>query len=315
MPDSIPASLIIDTLKDTFREARAWLAAEVAEPPRHAHLGWILSVPDTHQRTVLAALDKEAVLRVLTCATEDEATTIAAGLWMGGAAPRRSSWAWRQSDAQARGHPPRARRRARRRDLRPDDDHGARMAHARAGRPLGHVRGLHGRRLVARPRAGARPARPPRDRLRRGRLAPDAARLAGDDRRRPGPEPHPPRLQERGLPHLGRTGDSRRPHRGLRADAEGRRLPQRLRHPRARRVQAAPARAADGGGTGARRAPHGSRGEDADDRPGRRAVPPAGGGAQDEAPPATRLKGTRTRSEEHTSELQSPCNLVCRLLL
>src|SRR5205807_6991118 len=26
-------------------------------------------------------------------------------------------------------------------------------------------------------------------------------------------------------------------------------------------------------------------------------------------------KGTRPRSEEHTSELQSPCNLVCRLLL
>src|SRR5256885_12388026 len=25
--------------------------------------------------------------------------------------------------------------------------------------------------------------------------------------------------------------------------------------------------------------------------------------------------GLRTRSEEHTSELQSPCNLVCRLLL
>src|SRR5256885_12226711 len=25
--------------------------------------------------------------------------------------------------------------------------------------------------------------------------------------------------------------------------------------------------------------------------------------------------GTHTRSEEHTSELQSPCNLVCRLLL
>src|SRR5256885_2573896 len=27
------------------------------------------------------------------------------------------------------------------------------------------------------------------------------------------------------------------------------------------------------------------------------------------------LNGTGTRSEEHTSELQSPCNLVCRLLL
>src|SRR2546426_3891412 len=32
-------------------------------------------------------------------------------------------------------------------------------------------------------------------------------------------------------------------------------------------------------------------------------LPPAGRGAQ------------RGRSEEHTSELQSPCNLVCRLLL
>src|SRR5256885_4658730 len=28
-----------------------------------------------------------------------------------------------------------------------------------------------------------------------------------------------------------------------------------------------------------------------------------------------RLQGSRQRSEEHTSELQSPCNLVCRLLL
>ena len=69
MPESIPASLIIDTLKDTFREARKELAAEVAEPPQHSHLGWILSVPDTHQKTVLAALDKEEQVRVLTCAT------------------------------------------------------------------------------------------------------------------------------------------------------------------------------------------------------------------------------------------------------
>src|SRR2546426_8453684 len=27
------------------------------------------------------------------------------------------------------------------------------------------------------------------------------------------------------------------------------------------------------------------------------------------------IEGLRQRSEEHTSELQSPCNLVCRLLL
>ena len=84
MAESIPATLIIETLKDTFREARAMLGAELAEPTQHSHLGWILSVPDTHQRTVLAALDKEEAIRVVTCATEDEATAIAAGLYIGG---------------------------------------------------------------------------------------------------------------------------------------------------------------------------------------------------------------------------------------
>src|SRR5256885_5235423 len=36
-----------------------------------------------------------------------------------------------------------------------------------------------------------------------------------------------------------------------------------------------------------------------------------------EGPPRLRLRGrlVALRSEEHTSELQSPCNLVCRLLL
>src|SRR2546426_12345887 len=32
-------------------------------------------------------------------------------------------------------------------------------------------------------------------------------------------------------------------------------------------------------------------------------------------PPVRLAVGQRNRSEEHTSELQSPCNLVCRLLL
>ena len=77
MPESIPASLIIDTLKDTFRDAGG-------SRTKKNLLGWILSVPDTHQKSVLAALDKERALRVVTCATEDEATTIAAGLWIGG---------------------------------------------------------------------------------------------------------------------------------------------------------------------------------------------------------------------------------------
>lgn len=84
MPESIPASLIIDTLKDTFTEARVAFAAEGQPPSRHAHLGWVLSVPDTHQRTVLTALDKEQAIRTLTCATEDEAVTVAAGLYLGG---------------------------------------------------------------------------------------------------------------------------------------------------------------------------------------------------------------------------------------
>src|SRR2546426_8648392 len=34
-----------------------------------------------------------------------------------------------------------------------------------------------------------------------------------------------------------------------------------------------------------------------------------------ESSDACRLKAGHARSEEHTSELQSPCNLVCRLLL
>src|SRR2546426_6583156 len=33
------------------------------------------------------------------------------------------------------------------------------------------------------------------------------------------------------------------------------------------------------------------------------------------ANPSTSWSSPRQRSEEHTSELQSPCNLVCRLLL
>ena len=76
MPESIPASLIIDTIKDLFAEERG--------NRRHEPLGWVLSVPDTHQKSVLAALDKERALRVLTCATEDEANGVAAGLWIGG---------------------------------------------------------------------------------------------------------------------------------------------------------------------------------------------------------------------------------------
>src|SRR5256885_10276662 len=41
----------------------------------------------------------------------------------------------------------------------------------------------------------------------------------------------------------------------------------------------------------------------------------AGGGRAWPRRPRTPAHSARKRSEEHTSELQSPCNLVCRLLL
>ena len=73
MPESVPAPLIIDTYKDVFR-------AERRGQRRQEPLGWIISVPDTHQKSVLAALDKERDVSVLTCSTEDEANGVAAHL-------------------------------------------------------------------------------------------------------------------------------------------------------------------------------------------------------------------------------------------
>jgi sulfopyruvate decarboxylase TPP-binding subunit len=77
MPESVPSSLIIDAFKEIFQ-------AERRGGKRQDPLGWIISVPDTHQKSVLAALDKERGLRVLTCSTEDDANAVAAGLYMTG---------------------------------------------------------------------------------------------------------------------------------------------------------------------------------------------------------------------------------------
>src|SRR5256885_10769238 len=52
------------------------------------------------------------------------------------------------------------------------------------------------------------------------------------------------------------------------------------------------------------------------DRAHRRSVAPASARRLPREPFARwHSRGTTARSEEHTSELQSPCNLVCRLLL
>src|SRR5256885_10262132 len=54
-------------------------------------------------------------------------------------------------------------------------------------------------------------------------------------------------------------------------------------------------------------------------RPGSGGDPALGGGGLPHASPGAPARagapGDACRSEEHTSELQSPCNLVCRLLL
>jgi sulfopyruvate decarboxylase TPP-binding subunit len=47
----------------------------------------VINVPDTHQRTFLAALARQQRIKVLTVCTEDEAIAINAGLWVGGQRP------------------------------------------------------------------------------------------------------------------------------------------------------------------------------------------------------------------------------------
>jgi sulfopyruvate decarboxylase subunit alpha len=47
----------------------------------------VLTVPDTHQKTLLASLMTDSELNFVTLSTEDEAICVNAGLWMGGAEP------------------------------------------------------------------------------------------------------------------------------------------------------------------------------------------------------------------------------------
>jgi sulfopyruvate decarboxylase subunit alpha len=47
----------------------------------------VVNVPDTHQRSVLAALARQAQIRLITACTEDEAIAINSGLWVGGQRP------------------------------------------------------------------------------------------------------------------------------------------------------------------------------------------------------------------------------------
>jgi sulfopyruvate decarboxylase TPP-binding subunit len=64
--------------------ARPIPADDVVAELRRLGVQFVVSVPDTHQKSVLAALDRQDEIRVVTCCTEDEAVTLGAGLWMGG---------------------------------------------------------------------------------------------------------------------------------------------------------------------------------------------------------------------------------------
>jgi sulfopyruvate decarboxylase TPP-binding subunit len=66
--DSIPAQVIHSAIRDLG-------------------VSHILSVPDTHQKTLLALLMADKDLNTITLSTEDEALCVNAGLWIGGAEP------------------------------------------------------------------------------------------------------------------------------------------------------------------------------------------------------------------------------------
>lgn len=54
---------------------------------REAGVQDVVAVPDTHQRTLIAAIEADPAMRFIQATTEDEATAICAGLIVGGRRP------------------------------------------------------------------------------------------------------------------------------------------------------------------------------------------------------------------------------------
>ncbi|MGH9845499.1 MAG: thiamine pyrophosphate-binding protein [Blastocatellia bacterium] len=71
----------------TTRPARAVDAQALLDAIRAAGVTHVLTVPDTHQRTLLALLAETDTPKLITVCTEDEAIGINAGLYIGGARP------------------------------------------------------------------------------------------------------------------------------------------------------------------------------------------------------------------------------------
>lgn len=69
------------------KEARSLDPAAMLEQLRAAAVTHVVTVPDTHQKSLLALLAEEGDPALVTVCTEDEAIGVAAGLWAGGARP------------------------------------------------------------------------------------------------------------------------------------------------------------------------------------------------------------------------------------
>jgi sulfopyruvate decarboxylase TPP-binding subunit len=68
-------------------QARGIAAGQIASELKRLGLTYVITVPDTHQRTLLAYIANDPDFRLVTAATEDEAVSICAGLWWGGKTP------------------------------------------------------------------------------------------------------------------------------------------------------------------------------------------------------------------------------------
>lgn len=67
--------------------ARPVAAGAILDVLYALNVSHVILVPDTHQRTLLAALSRQSRIKLLTACTEDEAVAINAGLWIGGQRP------------------------------------------------------------------------------------------------------------------------------------------------------------------------------------------------------------------------------------
>ena len=60
-------------------------ARQLHDQIRALGVSHVLTVPDTHQKSLIASLMTDRDLKLITLSTEDEAICVNAGLWMGGA--------------------------------------------------------------------------------------------------------------------------------------------------------------------------------------------------------------------------------------